>query len=93
MHPPVRFSYCSCSLNPYAHEPKGESHVQHVTTHFRKQDCQNMYHILLITQFSPIWGGANIGFELVKWTGRLHKKLPPIASFGTRVSPTIKRRN
>ena len=39
MHPPVRFSYCSCSLNPYVHEPKGESHTQHVTTHFRKQDC------------------------------------------------------
>ena len=52
-----------------------------------------MYHILLIMQISPIWGGANIGFEIVKWTGRLHKKLPPIASFGTRVSPTIKRRN
>ena len=52
-----------------------------------------MDHILLIMHISPIWGGANIGFEIVKWTGRLHKKLPPIASFGTRVSPTIKRRN
>ena len=52
-----------------------------------------MDHILLIMHISPIWGGASIGFEIVKWTGRLHKKLPPIASFGTRVSPTIKRRN